>query len=68
MEEQAPERMLEKGDIVRLRSGGPIMTVFGVAQSGLVSAIWFTPDGLLHTGSFEPETLSAPGLIPKKHA
>jgi len=33
------------GDVVRLKSGGPEMTVKNITPEGFVSCIWFDPDG-----------------------
>jgi uncharacterized protein YodC (DUF2158 family) len=36
------------GDVVRLKSGGPQVTVKGLTSDGLVSCIWFTANGQYH--------------------
>jgi uncharacterized protein YodC (DUF2158 family) len=36
------------GDVVRLKSGGPDMTVKSLTSDGLVSCIWFTVNGQYH--------------------
>ena len=48
------------GDVVRLPSGGPAMTVMGTAHDlpgDAVSAAWFTQDGELREGTFLVATL-----------
>lgn len=46
------------GDTVRLRSGGPDMTVNGrCGPYGEVECDWFDKDGMPHDGYFHPETL-----------
>lgn len=37
-------KALEVGDIVKLKSGGPIMTVIRVASPQTVQVSWFTKD------------------------
>ena len=49
----------KKGDIVRLRSGGPDMTVTavgGIYEGQEITATWFDPKGL-QSGGFSPEAL-----------
>lgn len=51
-----------KGNIVRLKSGGPPMTVRGNPHKGADSqdyyvVDWFTSDGLHQTGEFRKEQL-----------
>lgn len=54
---------LKKGDIVRLKSGSPKMTVDVVASDGKVFCVWFLQDGKAetwsgpHHGSFPPDAL-----------
>ena len=48
---------LEIGDVVRLNSGGPDMTVFAPARSpltpeGTVGCVWFVDNDELRTGKF----------------
>lgn len=55
-------RKWKTGDLVRLLSGGPVMTVkhevsvpgFKVSET---RCQWFTPDGLLHSGEFLQDSL-----------
>jgi uncharacterized protein YodC (DUF2158 family) len=46
---------LEVGDVVRLRSGGPKMTVDAIG--GLIACAWFTGGGHAKRGFFELEML-----------
>jgi uncharacterized protein YodC (DUF2158 family) len=34
------------GDLVRLKSGGPVMTIEAIAGEDMVSATWFVPSEL----------------------
>jgi uncharacterized protein YodC (DUF2158 family) len=43
------------GDVVRLKSGGPKMTVVEATGDGWVTCVWFNPDGKKDTGTF-PES------------
>lgn len=36
------------GDVVRLKSGGPQVTVKAITSDGLASCIWFDPNGQYH--------------------
>ena len=52
----------EKGEVVRLKSGGPPMTIKGNALKGANTedyyiVNWFTPDGVCHTAEFRKEQL-----------
>ena len=38
---------LERGDLVQLLSGGPVMTV-GAVDETVAAVIWFDTQGLLH--------------------
>ncbi len=42
---------LKPGDRVRLRSGGPLMTVHSI-NGNLVDCQWFTVDGVLQSATF----------------
>jgi uncharacterized protein YodC (DUF2158 family) len=45
------EHAFRTGDVVRLKSGGPSMTVDHY-KDGHVHCRWFSPEGELHSGSF----------------
>ena len=51
-DESQPEPALPRtpaaGDVVRLKSGGPDITVKSLTSDGLVSCIWFTVNGQYH--------------------
>lgn len=47
----------QKGQTVRLKSGGPLMTVEKISSDGLIRCIWFDLDQNYHHEEFEPETL-----------
>ena len=47
----------QKGDLVRLKSGGPVMTVNVTHPDGSVNTAWFSGKKL-ETGYFEKETLN----------
>lgn len=52
------------GDIVRLKSGGPKMTVLGpdrdsAPESGNIACKWFDRNGRLNTGSFNTHMIEA---------
>ncbi|RDC71925.1 DUF2158 domain-containing protein [Rhodovulum sp. 12E13] len=47
---------LRVGDIVRLRSGGPDMTVEGLRSGGLVDCVWFD-EGSRQAAAFHFATL-----------
>ena len=49
----------DRGDSVRLKSGGPIMTVSGF-DDGKVECWWTDANGETETGSFPPESLKRP--------
>jgi len=42
-------RALEVGDVVKLKSGGPSMTVLQVASPQTVKVVWFDPSVSLRT-------------------
>lgn len=45
-----------KGDVVQLKSGGPIMTVTDIYSDGSVGCTWFIKDEL-RQGSFPAQSL-----------
>lgn len=45
------------GDLVRLNSGGAIMTVQAISDSGHVECRWFDQNDSLHHCRFHPQTL-----------
>src|SRR3954447_12692334 len=47
------------GDLVRLRMGGPLMTIRSL-QSDQANCIWSEPDGELRSGQFPVALLTAP--------
>ena len=52
---------LKEGDLVRLRSGGPLMTVTEVSSglgSAVVYATWFDDNNELRSGFFPPSALA----------
>jgi uncharacterized protein YodC (DUF2158 family) len=54
---------LRIGDLVRLRSGGPLMTVNRV-EGDQVTCFWSTDEGNLLTASFAIADLTAPITLP----
>ena len=54
---------LQNGDLVRVRSGGPLMTVTGV-QGDQVNCSWTEWDGELKSESFPIAVLSVPVTVP----
>jgi uncharacterized protein YodC (DUF2158 family) len=53
---QESPKLLEAGDKVRLKSGGPIMTV-QVAPDHMAYCVWFVGDKT-HHGTFAQDTLN----------
>lgn len=63
----------EVGDVVVLKSGGPWMTVTGVAVIGRIKCQWFDVapamgrhDGELHNGHFDPAVLAIANMGPRQ--
>jgi uncharacterized protein YodC (DUF2158 family) len=54
---------LRTGDLVRLRSGGPLMTVRS-AGGDQVNCYWSTDEGNVLNGSFPVADLTAPLILP----
>ena len=48
----------KKGDVVRLKTGGPRMTVDELLTIGKVSCVWFDADQKIQRESFNPESLA----------
>jgi uncharacterized protein YodC (DUF2158 family) len=55
--------LLRTGDLVRLRSGGPLMTVRS-AEGDQVNCYWSTDEGNVLNGSFPVADLTAPLILP----
>lgn len=49
--------ILKQGDIVKLKSGGPVMTLSKIEQGNTVICQWFDNDNKLHTDRFRLESL-----------
>jgi uncharacterized protein YodC (DUF2158 family) len=54
---------LRAGDLVRLRSGGPLMTVRS-AEGDQVNCYWSTYEGNVLNGTFPVADLTAPLILP----
>jgi uncharacterized protein YodC (DUF2158 family) len=48
---------MQKGDVVRLKSGGPDMTVESELKPGRFVCHWFDKEGKLQSATFNEETL-----------
>ena len=48
---------ISPGDVVQLKSGGPLMTVIGIADGGAVRCIWFPSSDKPVKDSFVGATL-----------
>jgi uncharacterized protein YodC (DUF2158 family) len=57
--QSAPTPGVRSGDLVRLRSGGPLMTVRKV-EGDQVTCYWSTDEGNVLSGSFPIADLTAP--------
>ena len=55
--------VLHSGDLVRLRSGGPLMTVITVRNDQVICS-WSGEDGEPRSGSFQIGLVTAPVTIP----
>jgi uncharacterized protein YodC (DUF2158 family) len=55
--------LLRTGDLVRLRSGGPLMTVRST-EGDQVNCYWSTDEGNVLNGSFPVADLTAPLVLP----
>ena len=49
---------LQRGDIIRLKSGGPQVTVVDINHRGLITCEWFAGEQL-HRARFGPSSLAA---------
>lgn len=58
-----PAASLHNGDLVRVRSGGPLMTVTAV-QGDQVNCTWTDWDGRLQSENFPVDVLSVPVTVP----
>jgi uncharacterized protein YodC (DUF2158 family) len=56
---------LRSGDLVRVRSGGPLMTVTGI-QGDQVNCSWTDLDGELRSENFPMAVLSVPVTAPRE--
>jgi uncharacterized protein YodC (DUF2158 family) len=59
--------LLKSGDLVRLRSGGPVLTVKSV-RDGWVIATWLTDYGELQSGGFPMAMVEGPVTPPPDDA
>jgi uncharacterized protein YodC (DUF2158 family) len=48
---------LQRGDVVQLKSGGPVMTINALQSEGSVVCQWFDSTGALKSGFFKAEQL-----------
>ena len=49
---------LQRGDIIRLKSGGPQVTVVDINHRGLITCEWFAGEQL-HRARFAPSSVAA---------
>jgi uncharacterized protein YodC (DUF2158 family) len=64
-------RQLKAGDVVRLRTGGPDMTVEEISETGggtVYRCCWFTENGALHHSTFSAHSLVPAQAEEKAHA
>lgn len=47
----------QAGDVVQLKSGGPLMTVVETNDPGMVSCIWFNSENVVQEKAFSEDTL-----------
>lgn len=61
---------MEIGDVVRLKSGGPKMTIVSIDESAGASCTWFDRNGKRHESVFALATVEVfvarPPEVPKK--
>ncbi|NNC35890.1 MAG: DUF2158 domain-containing protein [Acidimicrobiales bacterium] len=60
---ETPNAELSAGDVVRLNSGGPKMTLLAGQKDGKANCQWFDRNGKMHTSEFEVAALAR--WIPK---
>jgi uncharacterized protein YodC (DUF2158 family) len=65
MQSPAPASVLHNGDLVRVRSGGPLMTVTAV-QGDQVNCVWTDWDGQVKSESFPIAVLTVPVTGPPR--
>jgi uncharacterized protein YodC (DUF2158 family) len=51
------ENPLKMGELVQLRSGGPLMVVEEVRADGIVAVTWMDRGGVAHANAYQPELL-----------
>ena len=57
----------KKGDVVRLKSGGPKMTVSEIRSDDTLFCRWFDNKNNPQQGEFNPEELETPPPPPPSH-
>jgi uncharacterized protein YodC (DUF2158 family) len=62
-----PATLLQSGDLVQLRSGGPVMTVKSV-RDGWVICTWWSEYGDFQSGGFPIATVEGPVTLPPDDA
>jgi uncharacterized protein YodC (DUF2158 family) len=63
---QTPAAPLHSGDIVRLRSGGPMMTVRSVEGDQVICAWWSPDDNDYRSGTFPIAMIQGPVMPPSE--
>ena len=48
---------IREGDLVKLKSGGPMMTVTGTREGGYLLCEWFDDKGTAQFATFQPHAL-----------
>ena len=51
------ENPLKVGELVKLRSGGPVMTVSGMRDDGVIAVVWHDVGGAEHNSGYPQELL-----------